>query len=110
MNEGERQALLNRVMHEIAATEIRLRRIGLQFVKVGLFDERTRQPINHHDELLDMAEGKEPPEVIAQKKQAEEDKRKAAEYAARANGEPFFRQLDEVKEEVEKANTEQPGE
>jgi hypothetical protein len=83
MNEGERNALLSQVTMHINATEKKLRTIGLVHVKVGLFDERTRQPISDPQELLDMAEGKEPPEVIARRKDAESDRNKADEYAGR---------------------------
>lgn len=60
MLEGEKQALLKQVTVQIEATERRLRALGLKYVKVGLWDERNRQPIGHHDHLLAMAEGRCP--------------------------------------------------
>lgn len=60
MLEGEKQALLQQVTVHIEATERRLRALGLKYVKVGLFDERNRQPISQHDHLLAMAEGRCP--------------------------------------------------
>lgn len=57
MLEGEKQALLQQVTLHIEATEKKLRGLGLKHVKVGLYDERNRQPITHHDHLLRMAEG-----------------------------------------------------
>lgn len=60
MLEQEKQALLKQVTLHIEATEKKLRGLGLSFVKVGLFDERTFQPISHYDSLIEMAEGKCP--------------------------------------------------
>lgn len=57
MLEGEKQALLQQVTLHIEATEKKLRGLGLKHVKVGLYDERNRQPIHHPDHLLKMAEG-----------------------------------------------------
>jgi hypothetical protein len=79
--EGEKNALLNQVTVNIEATKKRLRALGLKYVEVGLFDERTRQPISDPQYLIDMAEGKPLPES-------------------------FFRQLDAVKEAVNQANAE----
>lgn len=58
MLEGEKQALLQQVTLHIEATKKKLRGLGLKHVEVGLFDERTRFPIGHHDQLIAMAEGK----------------------------------------------------
>jgi hypothetical protein len=58
LNEGERQALLTQVTNLIDATEVKIRRLGLPHINVGLFDERTRQPIGNPQHLIDMAEGK----------------------------------------------------
>lgn len=60
MLEGEKQALLTQVTQLVQATETKIQRLGLQHVKVGLWDHRTKQPIGHPDELIDMAEGKTP--------------------------------------------------
>jgi hypothetical protein len=60
LNEGEQQALLTQVTQQINATEVKIRRLGLPHVKVGLFDDRTRRPISDLQEIIDMAEGREP--------------------------------------------------
>jgi hypothetical protein len=83
LNEGEQQALMTQVTHLIDMTETKIRRLGLPHVKIGLFDERTRQPIQNPQELIDMAEGKEPPEVRAYREQARADEAKASEYSER---------------------------
>jgi hypothetical protein len=58
LNEGEQQALLTRVTQLITATERKVRALGLPYVRVGLFDERNRQPISDTRHLIDMANGK----------------------------------------------------
>lgn len=60
MLEGEKQALLTQVMQHTEATERKLRALGLKYIKVGLYDERTRGPIHAPDQLIEMAEGKCP--------------------------------------------------
>lgn len=72
MNEGEKQALLTQVTVQINAAEKKIRALGLPFVKVGLFDERTRQPISDLLDITNMAEGIEPPEVRAMREAEEE--------------------------------------
>lgn len=57
LNDGERQALLTQVNLYINAAEVKLRQLGLATVKVGLYDEVTRLPMNHQVQMFQMAEG-----------------------------------------------------
>lgn len=56
LNEGEQAALLTQVETLRDSTEVKLRRLGLPWIKVGLYDERTRQPINSSEAILAMSE------------------------------------------------------
>lgn len=65
MNDGEKDALLIQVTMQITHTEKKLRGLGLNHIKVGLYDERTRQPVNNPQDIIDMAEGKPLPTGVS---------------------------------------------
>ena len=57
LNEGEQQALLTQVTVQMEALQKKLRMLGLSTVKVGLFDEITRLPLNHPVMIVQMVDG-----------------------------------------------------
>lgn len=61
LNDGEKNALINQVEVHVKHLEQKLRGLGLRHVKIGLWHEHTRQPVNTPEEVVAMAEEKDEP-------------------------------------------------